>query len=256
MKLILMTLLVLSCFCSVTAQKRSTFEEAEDAYFSFQYKDAAQLYTTLLIEDDPEWNYYIYYRRAYCYYGLKEYDKALQDAKKALSINSKNDNYRKVKGQSFWLMASIFSEQGAHEKAVEYLTYTSKILNESLIWNNIGYSQLKIEKYEDALEAFNKALELNIENPYSFSNRSFVYLKLGQLDKAQEDLKKALEFDPYNPYAYKYKGILHLELGESDKACEAFNKAKELGYETFNLGQSADSEEVNDLIKEHCATAK
>lgn len=254
MKRILILLLLICFVKNVSAQKENTFERAEAAFLAFKYEEAKVLYTTLLIEGDDEWNYYIYYRRAYCYYGLERLDEAKKDAIKALGINSKNKDYKKIKGQSFWLMASIYSEKENHEKAVEYLGYAAKISEDPMIWNNIGYSQLKAKKYAAALKSFNKAMELDIENPYVFSNRSFAYLKLGQLDKAQEDIKRAFEFDPYNPYAYKYQGMIYLELEEIDKACEALAKAKELGYEDF--GRLADAKEVDDLIAKHCSSSE
>lgn len=256
MKIILNLLLLFSFMNSLSAQKESTFERAEDAFSSFQYEEAKALYTTLLIEGDEEWNYYIYYRRAYCYYGLERLDEALKDARKALGITSKHEDYIEVKGRSFWLMASIYSERGNHEKSIEYLGYAAKISDDSYILNNIGYSQLKAGQYAAALESLNKALELDIENAYVFSNRSFAYLKLGALEEAQDDIKKALAFNPYNPYAYKYQAMIYLELKEMDKACEALTKAKELGYENFGSGRVADAQEVNDLIKEHCTTSK
>lgn len=248
-------LLLFICFVNnLLAQKESTFERAEAAYKMSRYKEAKELYTTLLMEGDDEWNYFIYYRRGYCYYYLGKLEEAENDAKKALGTNSKNKNYKEVKGQSFWLMASIYSERGNHEKSVEYLAYAGRILNDSNVWNNMGYSQLKAEKYTAALESFDKALELDIENPYVFSNRSFAYLKLGQLDEAQKDIKKALQFDANNPYAYKYQALIYLELKEADEACKALAKAKELGYENF--GRLVDSKEVDDLIEQHCHSSK
>jgi tetratricopeptide (TPR) repeat protein len=248
-------LLMLICFAdNLSAQKENTFEQAEDAYLMLRYEEAKVLYTTLLVEGDDEWNYFIYYRRAYCYYGLNRLDEAQIDARKALKINSKNRDYKKIKGRSFWLMASIYSERENYEKSIEYLGYAAKFSNDSYIWNNIGYSQLNAKQYAAALESFNKAMELNIENPYVFSNRSFAYLKLGQLDEAQEDIKEALKFDPYNPYAYKYQGMIYLELKEVDKACEAFRKAKELGYEDFRRLTS--TKEVDDLIEKHCSSSE
>jgi tetratricopeptide (TPR) repeat protein len=238
----------------LSAQQKNTFERAEDAFLAHKFEEAKVLYTTLLIEDDEEWNYYIYYRRAYCYYGLERLDEAKKDAMKALRIKSTSRDYREIKGRSFWLMASIYSEKGNHEKAAEYLGYAAKIFEDSIVWNNIGYSQLKAKKYAAALESFNKAMELDIENPYVFSNRSFVYLKLGQLDAAQEDIITALKFDPQNPYAYKYQGLIYLELEEMDKACEALAKAKELGYEDF--GRLADAKEVDDLMEKHCSSSE
>lgn len=254
MKTILSLLLMINLSFNLLAQKESTLEKAEDAYLMLEYEKAKDLYTTLLIEGEEAWNYYIYYRRAYCYYSLKKYDLAIKDARRALRIKRGHNDYVEIKGRSFWLIASIYSQEGKHEKAVEYLEYASKISNDSYTWNNIGYSQLKLEEYEQALESFNKALELNIENAYSLSNRSFVYLRLGQIEAAKADLKKAFELDPNNPYVYKYEGLLYIELEEIDKACVSFRRAKEMGYETFR--KRVQDQEVNNLIKQYCQESK
>ncbi len=253
----ILVLLLFICFVNhLSAQQESTFERAEDAYFSFEYEEAKALYITLLVEGDDEWNYFIYYRLAYCYYGLDRMDEALKIGRKALGINSGNKDYKEIKGRCFWLIADIYSERGMPEKALEYMNYAAKILNDSNVWNNIGYSQLKLKQYAGALESYNQALVLDIENAYALSNRSFAYLKLGQIEQAQVDLKKSIELDPNNPYTYKYQALIYLELKEINKACEALRKAKELGYENFNYGRAIDAQEVNDLLKKHCVDSK
>jgi tetratricopeptide (TPR) repeat protein len=256
MKNILILLLLTYFAQNLFAQKTNTFERASEAYLMSEYEEAKSLYTTLLIEGDDEWNYFIYYRRAYCYYELEQLEEAKKDAKKALGINSKHKDYKNVKGGAFFLMAAMYSHSGDHEKSIEYLSYITKMIDESYIWNNIGYSQLKLERYNAALESFNKSLELNLDNAYALSNRSLAYLRLGDVDQAKIDVNKSLELDANDPYTYKYKALIHLELNEMDKVCEALAKSKEMGYEHFNKGRSKDAQEVNNLIMEHCSTSK
>ena len=61
-----------------------------------------------------------------------------------------------------------------------------------------GMILLGLERYDDALESFNKASELVPENARPYQYRAELYRQKGDLDKAIEQLTKALEMSPKN----------------------------------------------------------
>ncbi len=89
--------------------------------------------------------------------------------------------------------ATIFYEQGEREKSLDLFNEVA-IYNESLSWYNLGVARVKERDYENALEAFKKALNSNEHRCESAVNAAVCSLELG--DRAG--------FNHYIDLAYKY----------------------------------------------------
>lgn len=61
---------------------------------------------------------------------------------------------------------------------------------------NTGNDLFKEGKFEEALDLYNKAIELNPLNYLVYSNRALVYVKLGNTQKAIEDCLLGIEIEP------------------------------------------------------------
>jgi tetratricopeptide (TPR) repeat protein len=110
------------------------------------------------------------------------------------------------------------------------------------------------ERYEEALEAYNKALTMlggTITAEYwnlAFA-RGMVYERLKQWDKAEADLQTALNFQPDQPYVLNYLGYSWADQGINlDKAAAMIEKAvrlrpedgaivDSLGWVYYRMGQ-------------------
>jgi tetratricopeptide (TPR) repeat protein len=97
-----------------------------------------------------------------------------------------------------------------------------------------GKSIFNIENtknYQNALNAFNRAIELNLKPTVDanvFYERGFVYSQLEKYKEAIADLNKALEIDPKISSAFSFRGQAHFELGNYQQAINDYNKAIEL----------------------------
>lgn len=83
-------------------------------------------------------------------------------------------------------------------------------------------------KLPEAIDAYNKAIELDTKGDYAsygYSGLGSVYLQLEELDKAIASLEQAAELDPNNFEAYMNLGLAHFSLQEYDQAVEAFTQA-------------------------------
>ena len=84
------------------------------------------------------------------------------------------------------------------------------------------------ESYEEASQAFDKALELNDlgeHEAYAYNLRgTFRYLK-GENTEALDDLTKSVEREPSLTQSYIKRASMHLEQGERDEAAKDFEKA-------------------------------
>jgi tetratricopeptide (TPR) repeat protein len=83
-------------------------------------------------------------------------------------------------------------------------------------------------QYQEAIAAFDKAIELDPKHSTPYNNKGSVLNKLGKYEEAIAAYDKAIELDPKNAFAYNNKGVV---LGNADKYVEAFalfDKAIEL----------------------------
>jgi len=88
-----------------------------------------------------------------------------------------------------------------------------------------GMALFKLEKYEEALEIVDAALELKPESPIGWSNRGFVLSALSRNEEALEAFEKALALDPESPRILTSKGIVYFRMGLLKKALETFDRA-------------------------------
>lgn len=84
------------------------------------------------------------------------------------------------------------------------------------------------QKLDEALIAFNNALELNPNHPHILSQRGVLYLHLRKEKECIQDLELALSLE--NDYAYRYACLAFAKehFGDIDTAIELYEKAVEL----------------------------
>jgi tetratricopeptide (TPR) repeat protein len=79
-------------------------------------------------------------------------------------------------------------------------------------WNDEGVILYQDKKYEDAITAFLKAIELDNSNPIFFKNLGDVYYDSGKTEDAFHNYRMALKMDENNPnFLLDYAIILHAE---------------------------------------------
>ncbi|RKX66215.1 MAG: hypothetical protein DRP42_03630 [Tenericutes bacterium] len=120
-------------------------------------------------------------------------------------------------------------EEAAYEirKLKEIVAETGDPELEGKIW---GYEMRLLiyeGRYEDALEASEKALEINPDDTFALSGRGLVLTSLVRLEDALETFVKFLEIKPKDEYALVNKGLLLASLGRYGESLESFNKALE-----------------------------
>ncbi len=83
-------------------------------------------------------------------------------------------------------------------------------------------------RYDEAIEEYNKAIEMAPEDADAYNNRGFAYVQKGELDQAIADFDKAIELDPELAEAYNNRGYAYYLKGEVAKAVSDFEKCIEL----------------------------
>jgi|GEM_PF-2251882 len=154
-------------------------------------------------------------------YDLKEVDKAKQEFNKAKNLD----------------LASVFSDyinkQATAAIVEQYISMGFNLLKQ-------GYFMSEPAKYAEALDNFDRALEINPDDAFSHAGKSLMFLWQGQREKALESIEKAAELLPKNEGIGVNLGYVYLKLGMTDKAIAGLNRLvslkPNLWQAYYNLG--------------------
>ena len=91
-----------------------------------------------------------------------------------------------------------------------------------------GAKKLAFKDFDNALEYFNKILELDARHVKALEARAVIYLQKGDFEAAERDLNFALEIEPENYRLYFRLGQIYYRKKDLDRALELFTKAIDL----------------------------
>jgi len=90
--------------------------------------------------------------------------------------------------------------------------------------NKIGLELINEQKYLEAIEYFDKILEIDPHDKLALTNKGATLTKLGNHEKALEYFNKALEIDPQNIEILSNKGATLASLGKMNEALKITDK--------------------------------
>ncbi len=91
-----------------------------------------------------------------------------------------------------------------------------------------GEEFAKKMNFKDAIEQFNRAIELNPDYEKAYVQRASSYSKLGDYGHAAEDYDRALVFNEKNAELYYFSGEAHFRQGQNSIALRKLNAAVKL----------------------------
>lgn len=124
-----------------------------------------------------------------------------------------------------------------------------------------GISHTKAGRFAQAVESYQKAIELNPQYAEAYHELGYALFKLGKYNESLEASVKAAKLRPKNAETYRNLGDTYKALNQIDKACENYTQAKNLLPKHFQtitklancFIQQGDSESAintyNDLVK-------
>lgn len=77
-----------------------------------------------------------------------------------------------------------------------------------------GERQYRATDYQGALDTYQRALELDMNNPVTYYRLAYVYINNGELDNAEDNLKKSLDIDSEFAPAKAALGFVYRRKGE------------------------------------------
>ena len=92
-------------------------------------------------------------------------------------------------------------------------------------WNSVGYLLSEEEEKEEAISAYDRAIEIKADYAEAYYNRGKQKVILGRDIEAIEDLDRAINLNLDEAKVYVARGVARFELGKHDDAFTDFNKA-------------------------------
>ena len=107
-------------------------------------------------------------------------------------------------------------------------TSTSAMAASNQFWIDRGNAYMEGGRYQDAIDAFNKAIEMDSNSADAWMNKADALNCLGRYQDALDAIDKVIELNPNNSDALTLKGCLLVDFGRCQDALDAIDKAIEL----------------------------
>jgi tetratricopeptide (TPR) repeat protein len=106
-------------------------------------------------------------------------------------------------------------------------SYEAYALNRSLAyqWALKGRALTNLSQYEESINCYNKAIEIDSKNAEALSGKGKALLELGLYNESVNLLDRAIKIDPYNADSWKNQGIAYGKLSRYEDAIDCFDKA-------------------------------
>ena len=102
-----------------------------------------------------------------------------------------------------------------------------------------GIDRVKREQFDDALEFFDRVLEMNPENADALNNKGVALYHMSRPMEALECYDLALSTDPENPEALRNKGFVLRSMQRFEEALETYDLLIAAGPNTTDLRNKA-----------------
>ena len=129
---------------------------------------------------------------------------------------------------AYWEEYEAYKEENDWLSALSIAEKLVAIRGNANDWFQQGYCLGKLQRYEEAIASFDKAIELKADDHYAWILRGIALYKLGQFQEAVASYEKAIELKADDHTAWNLRGIALNDLGQFQEAVASYEKAIEL----------------------------
>ncbi|HEX7708785.1 MAG TPA: tetratricopeptide repeat protein [Thermoanaerobaculia bacterium] len=216
----------------------SRMNSAVSHYQNGEWKQAIEVAETLLAER-PEMTM-LKDLLAFVLQQTEQPDKAEKLLRDAIAEGTASDTMKKRLGL-------LLSEQGEAQEAVQILSQFKSSKDPELL-NAYGIALADLGQIREAVEQFEKSLQIDPRNATAFQNLGIVALRAGDLDRSKQYLGRALALSPELPLALNTLGVVLAREKDFPRAIEAWKRAVaadprqfdamfNMGLVAMNIGQ-------------------
>lgn len=191
-----------------------------------QYDKAIEEYTKA-ISINPN-NYEYYYKRGIAYSNEGKHENAIEDFTKAINTDKRID----LLGSPYYYRGNAYNKIGQYDKAIKDFT-------EAISWKhdnygaylNRGNAYVDKGEFGKAMKDYDMAIRWKPDYEKAYLGRGLVWSKMSEFDRAITDYSEAIRIDPFFAIGYYNRGIVYKKMNQKEKAILDFKKACELGDE-------------------------
>ena len=148
--------------------------------------------------------------------------------------------------------AFILQELGKYDDALKSLDRALSWGPTASLYNAKGNLLTLMERYEEAIENYNLALEIEPDNEEFWNNKGYAFFMIGLYDEAIESYDRAIQINPRYKAAWYNKGYTLHGIGRLEEAVKCYRMAvrydeydevlwNNLGNALYNLGKYDES---------------
>ena len=163
-------------------------------------------------------------------------------------IRPKND------AEHYYRQGQKLYGNGEYEAALISFEEASNIITRSMYYHHKGKALLKLERAEEAIKAFDRAIELKPDDAEAYNEKGYALASLEKHNEAISCYNKAVALKPDDAKAYYNKGRSLCELCRYTEAVICFGKASTINP-NFKLAIIHQTSTVN-YLKDRTLQAK
>jgi tetratricopeptide (TPR) repeat protein len=164
--------------------------------------------------------------RAGLFLKQKKYDDVIIDADRMLK-NKADD------ADGLRLRALALAAKGDYKRAADDATNCLAVMSQdeafdaqrAVVLSTRAYCYFKVNKFDEAIADYSKAIECDKANVHLYSSRATTYKCVKAWKKALDDAEMAIKLDPGDNTLYKLRGQCYSGAGEALKAAEDLDTA-------------------------------
>lgn len=135
-----------------------------------------------------------------------------------------------------------YSKINKMDNAIHYykkaISLNPKYLN---AYNNLGLAYNKTHNFKNAYKTFLKMVKIDAKNPVYYNNIGFIEEERNKNHKAIRYFNKAISLNKFYTMAYLNLGSIYRKLGENRRAAKEYNKSGLTYFEVGNYLQAVNS---------------
>jgi len=190
---------------SIDPESAVLFQQAADFYDRGEF-DKAVIMLSALLSDHPQYVPALL-RRGMILAEMETYERALEDFEAVIRLEPENGLAYFGRG---WVRGNTGDPQGEIDDARHGLSIDPT--NEPMYYRRIGHGLSALGRFQEAIKAYDHALELAPNQLGTLYNRALCFVELGQFEKAIAEFDAILVRNPQWSWALAARGRVHGKL--------------------------------------------
>jgi len=154
-------------------------------------------------------------------------DKAMERFKALMDVDVERSAY------GHEILALYYRDRELVNEEMEQWKKALSVLEIERYAGSLGMSCIKLRRYQEAIAAFKKAVQLNPNSAESYNNLGISFYYLGQYEEARKHYQMSIKVDSNYFRAYSNLGILLGEMGHYQESLEILESAIQINPDYF-----------------------